>query len=337
MFSSKKLQQWSKTCSFSRMTRRSFRILWVLGLILLSACNKTTPPIRIGISPWPAYEILFLASVLGYYDDARIQIVDYVLQQDVARAYAAGSIDLVANNMLDALFVTAHGSQGRTILALDISQGGDVIVAKPSVQSMRDLKGKTVGMEKIALEVHVLERALELAGLASADVKVVPLQFDYQEEAFAKGEVDAIVTYEPIRSKLLALGGRVIFSSREIPWEIADVLIAHPEILENRREDLQKLVNGWFRGLAYLRDHPRETARILAPREGISPEQFLKSLDGIILPDLAQNRTMLGGHHPSLAEPMRRTVNLMSKSGQIQIPLEPAALFDDRFVQAARP
>jgi NitT/TauT family transport system substrate-binding protein len=337
MFSPKGLQQWFKTCIVSRMTKWNSRIPWFLGLILLSACSKPKSPIRVGISPWPAYEVLFLASALGYYDGAPIQIVDYVLQQDVSRAYAADSIDLVANNTFDTLFVAAHGSLDRAILVLDISQGGDVIVSNPYFSNMRDLKGKTVGMDKIALEIHVLERALEVAGLALTDVNVVPLQFDYQEQAFAKGEVDAIVTYEPIRSKLLTLGGRVIFSSREIPLEIADVLVAHPEILANRHEDIQELVNGWFRGLAYLRDHPREAARILAPREGVSPEQFLKSLDGIAFPDLAQNRAMLGGHPPSLAEPLRRAVNSLSKSGQIQIPFEPTTLFDDRFVQASKP
>jgi len=43
--------------------------------------------------------------------------------------------------------------------------------------------------------------------------------------AFKKRQVDAIVTFEPVKSELLSSGANILFDSHQIPGRIVDVLV----------------------------------------------------------------------------------------------------------------
>jgi NitT/TauT family transport system substrate-binding protein len=69
----------------------------------------------------------------------------------------------------------------------------------------------------------------------------------------------------------------LLFDSRQIPGEILDV-VAMRESVVTKSVAADALINGWFRALDYLQKHPDDVARRVAPHEGVTPEQFLKSL-----------------------------------------------------------
>ena len=58
-----------------------------------------------------------------------------------------------------------------------------------------------------------------------SDVKAVNKLPDEGAQAFRRGEVEAVITYEPDLGKLLReKGAHLVFTSREIPGEIVDVM-----------------------------------------------------------------------------------------------------------------
>ena len=85
-------------------------------------------------------------------------------------------------------------------MVTDISNGADVILAKPEIQSLKDLKGRRVGVDSTALGAFVITRALGQVGLSPKDIEIVSLGVSEQERAFKQGIVDAVVTFEPVRS-----------------------------------------------------------------------------------------------------------------------------------------
>jgi NitT/TauT family transport system substrate-binding protein len=72
-------------------------------------------------------------------------------------AFAAGKVDAVRMTMGDALVTGAPGARSVAILVTDYSNGNDMIVAKPGIKGIADLKGKKVAVEHGLVE-HLLLR-----------------------------------------------------------------------------------------------------------------------------------------------------------------------------------
>lgn len=145
---------------------------------------------------------------------------------------------------------------------------------------MKDLKGKRIGVENSALGAYMLSRALERAGLTYRDIKIVPLEIDEHYRAFIKNKVDAVVTFEPVKSKLLRRGGRIIFDSSQIPNEIVDVLVVEEVYIKKYPDVVQEVVKGWFKALKFWEGNPDKAITVMAKREGLTPEQLKMPLTG---------------------------------------------------------
>ncbi len=306
----------------------------MLAAIVASACSAPRP-LRVGSNIWPGYEPLHLAGTLGHYDARTIALQDFLSASDVARAYTAGLLEVAALTGDEALSI-ANRLPGHTIiLVCDVSNGADAILARPPATSMTDLRGLRVGYEQGATGSYLLARALDAAGMQPEEIVLVPLRLPEHFDAFASNRVDAVVTFEPQRSAILARGGRVVFDSARIPGEIVDVLITRQETIARRGAALQALVDGWFKGLAYLRTMPEEAAARLAGRSAMSASQFTASLRLLEVPDRQANMRLLdpsAGILPSLD----RLEALMIARDFIEGPGHPL-LVDDRFIRRAQP
>lgn len=282
---------------------------------------------------WPGYEGFYLANNLGYYDDRLIQLVDYPSATEVSRAMRNGNLDVAALTLDEALSLAETNPDTRVVLIIDVSAGADVIIAKPEIKTLAELKGRRVGAEANALGAFVITRALEQVGLSSQDVDIVSLGVSEHEYAFRKGAVDAMVTFEPTRSKLLAMGANVVFDSRKIPGEIVDVLVVPQAVLERRRNTLDVLVQGWFRALDYLNNNPQDGASRIAPRQGVNPEQFLASLQLLHILDVKENQQLLSQADPKLLNTIKKLSTLMMDRNLLRQAVDAGSLLDDRLVK----
>ena len=107
-------------------------------------------PLAVGTNVWPGYEPLYLARNLGYYNDS-IRLVEYSSATEVLRAIRNKLIDVATLTLDEVLLLRQSGVDVRSVLVTDISNGGDVIVARPGIETLADLKGRKVGVESTAL------------------------------------------------------------------------------------------------------------------------------------------------------------------------------------------
>lgn len=309
----------------------------LLEFILVSCSKEPPPPLRIGTVVWPGFECLYLARDLGYYKDTSIRLVEYNATPEITRAFRNRELEAIAYTVPEALSLVAAEPSLQAVLVMDVSNGGDVIVAKPEIHNLQALKGRRVGMESSSgLGAYMFTRALEQANLSLKDVQIIPVEVSEHEKAFKKGTVDAVITYEPARSNLLAAGGKLLFDSSKIPNEIVDLLVIRGDLLSGQRADLQALIKGWFRALTYLKNNPQDAARRIAPREGITPEQFLESLKGIHIPDLQQNQQLLGETDASLLNTIKRLSKVMVENNLLEQTVEPTRLLNDELVKSVQ-
>ncbi len=304
-----------------------------LCLGLTSCIQDPRTPLRVGCGIWTGYESLYLARDLGYYNKADLRLVDYPSNSEIMRAFRNHDLDVATLTTSEALLIAETTPNIRVVLVMDSSNGADVILGQPELSELAAVKYKRVGVEAGALGAFVLTRALEQANLDATAVEIVSLGASEHETAFQKRDVDAIVTYEPNRSKLLATGAIQLFDSSKIPDEILDILVVHQEIVDQRPEVVQAIVRGHFKALRYLAQQPQAAANRVAPREGVSAAQFLDSLKGITLPDLQANRELLGLRDQETQQRVQRVSDFMHQKNLLRSTVSLSRLFSDQFVQ----
>jgi NitT/TauT family transport system substrate-binding protein len=312
--------------------------LLILAILVGAGCtHEPQMPLRIGTNVWPGYEPLYLARELGYYPQESVRLVEYSSASEAIRAFRNRAIDAAALTLDEVLLLAETTSDLSVVLVLDISNGGDVILAQPTLSGLRDLKGKQVGLEASALGAYVLTRALQTVNLTPNDVRPVSLEVSEHERAFKDRRVDAVVTFEPVRTKLLKAGARQLFDSSRIPGEIVDVLVVRRTFLEQHRAQINQLVRSWFKSLDFIQKERSRAASLMAPRERITADDFQKALLGLHIPDIAENRSMLTGPAPTLIPPAQQLGRVMLANRLIERSPELKGLFDGSFVKDATP
>jgi len=306
---------------------RTIRLFVVLAgvalLALVSGCTREPETaLRIGTNVWIGSEPLYLARELGYLDPAVVQLVEYPSASEVLRAYRNQAIDGMVISLDELFGLAVDGLQPRTILVVDVSHGADVVVGRPGMKSMQDLKGKSVAVESGALGAFVLSRALTLNGMQSSDVNVVHLESNEQPKAFEAGKVDGAVTFDPYRDKFLKMGATTLFDSTQIPGEIVDLVAVRAPVISKQPKAVQALLAGWFRATDYMTRDPKDAAQRMGKRLQVSGEQFLASQKGLHVPTRDENLKMLGGTAPELATSGRKLMTLMVDAKLLRAPVE---------------
>ena len=307
----------------SLRTTQWFVVLASAALLALGGCSREPETaLRIGTNVWIGSEPLYLARELGYLDSAVVQLVEYPSASEVLRAYRNQAIDGMVISLDELFGLAVDGLQPRIILAVDVSHGADVVVGRPGMKSMQDLKGKSVAVESGALGAFVLSRALTLNGMQASDVNVVHLESNEQPKAFEQGKVDGAVTFDPYRGHFLKMGATTLFDSTQIPGEIVDLVAVRAPVISKQPKAVQALLTGWFRATDYMTREPKDAAQRMGKRQQISGEQFLAALKGLHVPTRDENLKMIGGTAPELALSGRKLMTLMVDAKLLRAPVE---------------
>ncbi|MFM6208496.1 MAG: ABC transporter substrate-binding protein [Planktothrix sp.] len=300
--------------------------------ILASCFQQPTKPLLVGTNEWPGFAPLYLAEQLGYYQNSAVKIVDYPSSTEISRAIRSSNLQAGGISMDETLLLAETFPEIRVILLMDLSNGADVILGKPELKTLSDIKGKKVGVENTALGGYILSRALDQVGLSVEDITVVSLGYSEHEAAFKQGEIDAIVTFEPVRSKLMATGAKVLFDSRKIPGEVVDVLVVRQEIIETQPKDLEQLIRGWFMALDYLKKQPESAAQIMAERGRITPNELLASLELLKFFTPEENQKLLSQGNRNLVEASEKLSQVMREKKLLNSDVKFSSFLDARFV-----
>ncbi len=281
----------------------------LLLTLLTSSCTPAPKPdICIGTNVWPGYEPLYLARSLGWFRESGIRLIEYTSATETMNALRHGAIGAGALTLDEVLTLAESGVDLRVLLLLDISNGADAVIAQPNINSSESLRGRTIGVESTAVGGYMIHRMLQKAGLSLRDVHILPLTLEKHETAFTSRRVDAVVTFEPIKSRLLAHGGQVLFDSSMIPGEIVDVLAVRSEVFKTSPEVFARLAEKWFRALEYMQKQPDDAARRMQPRLRVPLEQFLQQYDGLQLGSSQVNQAFFNDKNNP---PVKKAVQLM--------------------------
>lgn len=177
-------------------------------------------------------------------------INDYI---ESVNQYTAGGFDGVTVTNMDALTIPAVGGIDSTVLVVgDFSNGNDGILVKGDAKSdVRSLKGREVKLVEFSVSHYLLARALDQAGLAEKDLKVINTSdADIGSLIATAGANTAFVTWNPILLTGRNVAGmHMVFDSSKIPGEIIDTVV----VRTGAADACKKAVTGaWFEAMATM-------------------------------------------------------------------------------------
>jgi NitT/TauT family transport system substrate-binding protein len=178
--------------------------------------------------------------------------------------------DALLSDQLQATFILAplamslreRGAPIR-IVYLGHRDGTALMVHKQSsIRRIRDLKGKIVAIpSRYSNQYLILFKALDDLGMSIKDIDTVEMPPPSMPAALASRRgTDAIIAGEPIMARTQLDGyGLVLFLTNEVwPEFISCVLAVRQDAIDERREDVQRLVDGIARSGLWL-DSDKDT------------------------------------------------------------------------------
>jgi NitT/TauT family transport system substrate-binding protein len=234
-------------------------------------------PVTLGYSAWPGWFVWAVADQAGIFEETGVDVeltyfADYLTSLE---AMATGEIDANSQTLNDTLVSVSAGSDQRIVIVNDNSAGNDAIIVDESITTVADLEGKTVGAELGVVDHFLLLQGLAEEGLTEEDVDFRGVLTDAAAAGFANGEFDAVGVFAPFTLTALERpGSHVLFDSSDFPGTIPDHLVVSPELIEDRPEDVQKLVDAWYATLDFIEANPEEAVEIMAAVAEITPEEY---------------------------------------------------------------
>jgi len=300
--------------------------------------------IRLGFSAWPGWFPWQVAEEAGLFEAAGldVELTYFESYTDSLNALNAGRLDANSQTLNDTISSVAAGSEQVIVLANDNSTGNDQIIVRPGIDTIADLRGKSIGIEEGTVDHFLLLLGLRDAGLSPDDVNIQPLLTDAAAAAFAAGQLDAVGAFAPFTTVALGReGSRPLFTSADYPGAIPDHLVVSREMVDERPGDVLRLVEVWFETLEYIRANADEAILAMAERAGVTVGDYLEYDGGTTIFSLADNIEAFGtgSDMSALGFAAESVAAFLVESGLIPRAPDLDGLLDPQFVQAlaARP
>ncbi len=169
-----------------------------------------------------------------------------------------------------------------------------------NIKTPADFKGKKVATPFGSTSHFRLLGFLKVNGLTQRDVTVLDMKAAAIVAAWSRGDIDAAYVWAPAKSKILADGGTVFPTYESLDkagYVIADLIVARDGFAQQYPEAVVGFLKAYGRALTMYRDHPDQTADVVAKQAGVTPAVALadmKEYDFVSLPDQVSD-AWLGG------------------------------------------
>ena len=249
--------------------------------------------VKITMHLWPGYFHSFIAQEKGFFEDEGVNVELVLIENidDNLQFFKEGKADAAFGLQSDAMLLYSQGVPLKIVYIVDFSNGGDVVVSKLDIKTITDLKGKTVSVDKLNSFNHIfLVELLRINGLEESDVKIVPIIASKVPNALKSGLIDAGQTWEPYQSQAIDNGYRLLATSADAPGIITDVLMFDSKFVEERPDDVKKILRSLDRALKHRNIDYIGSYGIMSEATGISPSDLKRTIDGNTFPDLEENK-----------------------------------------------
>ncbi|WP_407945029.1 sulfonate ABC transporter substrate-binding protein [Paenibacillus albicereus] len=186
-------------------------------------------------------------------------------------AMNVGSVDIGHTGEAPPIFAQAAGTPLVYLARSPASPKAEAILVpeNSAIQSVADLKGKKVALNKGSNVHYLLVKALEQAGVPYGDIETVFLPPADARAAFESGSVDAWVIWEPFYSAAqLATKARVLADGEGLVQNYEFVLSSR-SFADRHAEAVEVVLDALKEADVWAEEDPKRAAELLSPELGI--------------------------------------------------------------------
>jgi len=282
------------------MKKVAYFSIFIFIVIILDTytSHKPSNDVRVGLVQWIGYAPLYVAE----HDKTlpkNLRIIDYNSNYDILEDIKSGRLDAAFLTLDEVHTLRKEGLRLKVIYAIDTSNGADALLANKSIANIKELKNKRVAYEPKTVQEYLLFRALEKNNMKMRDIQVVLCKLDEQFDLRKKNLFDAIVTFEPVKSKLLKNDLHILFSSRDIPYEIVDLFVVREAVLKEDKETFVKILQALATATKKIKKDTT-TDSVVAEYLNMTAQKVRNAYDDIILLSKEENLQLLNSDRPIL-------------------------------------
>ena len=232
------------------------QFILLLGLISwsLPGLAKTY---KLGLVEWMPWSTAYVAQQQGFWQAAGIDVVikqfaNY--ETENLKAFENQKTDFMLSMLGSAIEMINRSPQYVIIYEHDWSHGGDLFILHQSLSSLEQVKGGKIGVYTRSAPIRFfIKKVLDKAKININAVKLVEIANTYDlNQAFKKGKLAAIVSYDPEASKAIKEKvGQLLFTSADFPGVIPEGISVQKPLLEQHPEVIKKFLQGWLRAVQW--------------------------------------------------------------------------------------
>lgn len=144
-----------------------------------------------------------------------------------------------------------------------------IMVKDPNINTVADLKGKTVAGPKGTILHQLLLAALNKQGQAGDAAKFVNMGIPQAVTALMSGDADAALVAGPAVPKAIEAGARIIATGDGL-LDATIVIAVDGKFLQEHPDAVKRYMKVHQQSLTYMKEHPEEVYRLAAEETGIS-------------------------------------------------------------------
>jgi NitT/TauT family transport system substrate-binding protein len=308
------------------------RLLAFLAVTLVAFPAAAQEKVVLGMSGWTGFQPLKLAELAGIFKKNGVDIeIRFIAPVQRSAALASGALNAAATTVDQHIVWTSAGIATVQVVLIDKSKGGDGLAVRNNINSIKDLKGKSVNVDGPGTVQHfMLSYILEKNGMSIQDVIRSTMAAQPAAQAFVAGQGDAALTYEPYLSSVREKpdAGKILVTSNEYPV-VVDVLVFRKDFIEKHPKVVKAAVDSFFEALDMLKRDPAKSHELMGSSVKQSGEAFAKSAAYIAWQDRDANKGYYAKEHKPFVDFAVRVL----KSNRV-IQKEPTAqeMIDLRFL-----
>ena len=326
--------------------KRSLLPLFTMLAFVLSACGaqntaggggKFNGTIHIASSTWTGYAIIYLANSKGIWKShgLNVNFKDVEDPNDRFIALTAGRLEGMASTVDAFARQQSNGVPAIEVFPIDASVGGDGILAKNTIQTVADLKGKTVAVNQGSVSEWFLAQVLKDKGLSLSDVKEQNMKSGEAGAAFVASKVDVAVTWEPWLSKAkVRQDGHVLVSSKEYPDLIMDSFAFRKDFIQKYPDTVKDFMKAYYDAYNWMQQNQTEALKIIGDAVGESADDVKADLGTMTLFDLSKGKEVMGtsSSHGKIYDNVKAAADFWKSQKATDTAVNPSDAVDPSFI-----
>ncbi|MHC5860291.1 ABC transporter substrate-binding protein [Nostoc sp.] len=315
--------------------------IFLITACLLFACNTSAPtqlkrpPLKIPSGYFVGEYPGIIAQEKGFFkaQGVDVELIHKRYIQLEQANFNAGKYDGVMSSLGSFIILSATNPDIQGVMVVDESTGADMVVAQSPIKTVADLKGKKLGANLGGFSEVFVTEMLKTANLTSDDVNLVKLEASEIPKRLKNNAIQAGHTWEPHLSEAIKLGGHILFTSKQTPGLISDMIVFRGETIRDRPEDIRAFVRGWLQATTYWKANVQEGNAIISKALKI-PKNTI-SLEGVNLTDLGDNQKFFQSSNPhSIYKTAKIYADFFIRSGNVTRIPELKSLFNSSFLNS---